>query len=90
METAVTEAEATAAIPFHQSLPTIVPVQVLDDERLTLIELFYVVVEASNGSFAWSSSFELGDLRYAATKRATSTGRSTAKLFRCNRMRSIS
>ncbi len=51
METTVTEAEATAAVPFHQSLSTIVPVQVLDDERLTLIEPFYVVVEASNGSF---------------------------------------
>ena len=51
METTVVNSESARPLPFHQPLPIIVPVQFLDDERVTLIRPFYVVVEEADDSF---------------------------------------
>ena len=51
MGTTALNTESERPFPLHQPLPIIVPVQVLDDERVTLTRPFYVVVEQSGDSF---------------------------------------
>ncbi|HEX9734731.1 MAG TPA: hypothetical protein VGG06_22390 [Thermoanaerobaculia bacterium] len=43
--------ESGRPLPLHQPLPIIVPVQVLDDERVSLTRPFYVVVEQTDDNF---------------------------------------